>query len=128
MVMVNATARNLLMVMMGKCGESPYGAWFAMLVLGVQMPSSGQSGGCGESRSENVWIKGLLRPGMMRPLVWTVRASSHVCPYSDHLPLMLTPKSLIRQHARKRFCFDNMWLRRINAEKLSRKAGIDLGG
>ncbi|XP_019158912.1 PREDICTED: uncharacterized protein LOC109155728 [Ipomoea nil] len=33
------------------------------------------------------------------------------CPYSDHLPLMLSPIVINHLPRRHRFCFDNMWLR-----------------
>nr|GMC47178.1 uncharacterized protein LOC109147742 [Ipomoea batatas] len=38
-------------------------------------------------------------------------ATSVLCPYSDHLPLLLTPETIVRRTSRRRFCFDNMWLR-----------------
>nr|GMD62550.1 uncharacterized protein LOC109162272 [Ipomoea batatas] len=40
-----------------------------------------------------------------------VNASSIMCPYSDHLPLILVPRVIQRFGRRKRFLFDNMWLR-----------------
>lgn len=38
-------------------------------------------------------------------------AISITCPYSDHLPILLTPTVTIHSPHRRRFCFDNMWLR-----------------
>lgn len=38
-------------------------------------------------------------------------ASSLVCPYSDHFPLLLVPVATSHVTRRKRFLFDNMWLR-----------------
>nr|GLL44928.1 uncharacterized protein LOC109158536 [Ipomoea trifida] len=53
-----------------------------------------------------------------------------MCPYSDHLPLILYPRVLQRFLRRKRFLFDNMWLREdkcreIVAQSWSRSAGRD---
>nr|GME08040.1 uncharacterized protein LOC109174453 [Ipomoea batatas] len=57
--------------------------------------------------------------------------ASLVCPYSDHLPLILTPENLNRQTPRKRFCFDNMWLREdkcreIVTQSWDRTRGLEL--
>ncbi|XP_031117628.1 uncharacterized protein LOC116021122 [Ipomoea triloba] len=59
------------------------------------------------------------------------QASSLICPYSDHLPLMLSPESLNRPGSRRRFCFDNMWLREdkcreIVAQSWERTRGMDV--
>nr|GMD98984.1 uncharacterized protein LOC109158536 [Ipomoea batatas] len=46
-------------------------------------------------------------------------ATSMVCPYSDHLPLILTPGTIARRNTRKRFCFDNAiwrWGKTYNKE------------
>nr|GLL39827.1 uncharacterized protein LOC109157277 [Ipomoea trifida] len=58
-------------------------------------------------------------------------ASSITCPYSDHLPIMLTPTIIIHSPHRRRFCFDNMWLREdicreIVEHSWSRKMGLNI--
>lgn len=39
------------------------------------------------------------------------RACSLTCPYSDHLPLVLTPVVMANGTRHRRFCFDNAWIR-----------------
>nr|GMC93239.1 probable linoleate 9S-lipoxygenase 5 [Ipomoea batatas] len=46
------------------------------------------------------------------------KAWSFVCPYSDHLPIMITPEVVRRAHRRSRFCFDNMWLKEIACREI----------
>ncbi|XP_031112052.1 uncharacterized protein LOC116016024 [Ipomoea triloba] len=59
------------------------------------------------------------------------RATSALCPYSDHLPIILTPETLERRSNRKRFCFDNVWLREekcreIVTQSWERTMGLDV--
>ncbi|XP_031092171.1 uncharacterized protein LOC115996872 [Ipomoea triloba] len=59
------------------------------------------------------------------------RATSMLCPYSDHLPLLLTSVSLAHTIKRKRFCFDNMWLREDKCREIvmqswERTVGLDV--
>nr|GLL21696.1 uncharacterized protein LOC109154879 [Ipomoea trifida] len=58
-------------------------------------------------------------------------ASSITCPYSDHLPILLTPKVIVHAPRRKRFCFDNMWLReevcrKIVEQSWGKTMGLDI--
>nr|GMC60208.1 uncharacterized protein LOC109157277 [Ipomoea batatas] len=57
--------------------------------------------------------------------------SSLTCPYSDHMPLFLSPAMVAAPPRRKRFCFDNMWLREdifkeIVEQSWYRTAGLDI--
>nr|GMD93389.1 uncharacterized protein LOC109157277 [Ipomoea batatas] len=57
--------------------------------------------------------------------------SSITCPYSDHLPILLTPTIIIHSPHRRRFCFDNMWLwedicHEIVEHSWSRKMGLNI--
>ncbi|XP_019150208.1 PREDICTED: uncharacterized protein LOC109147025 [Ipomoea nil] len=59
-----------------------------------------------------------------------VRVQSLVVPYSDHLPLLVTPVVLPGIRSRSRFCFDNMWLREdvwreIVVQSWTLSAGLD---
>ncbi|XP_019166935.1 PREDICTED: uncharacterized protein LOC109162705 [Ipomoea nil] len=58
-------------------------------------------------------------------------ACSLVSPYSDHLPLLVTPIFTVHSGRRKRFLFDNMWLREdkcreIVAHTWDRTVGFDV--
>nr|GMD14370.1 uncharacterized protein LOC109158536 [Ipomoea batatas] len=59
------------------------------------------------------------------------KACSLTCPYSDHLPLLLTPVATLHGTRRRRFCFDNMWLREDKCREIivnswSRTVGLDV--
>nr|GMD08296.1 Zinc finger protein like [Ipomoea batatas] len=61
------------------------------------------------------------------------KACSLTCPYSDHLPLVLTPVVLSYTTSRRRFCFDNMWIREDKCREIvinswSRTIGLDMLG
>ncbi|XP_019150943.1 PREDICTED: uncharacterized protein LOC109147742 [Ipomoea nil] len=49
-------------------------------------------------------------------------ATSLVCPYSDHLPLLLTPVVAVQTTRRRRFLFDNMWLREHRCREIVAKS------
>ncbi|XP_019166537.1 PREDICTED: uncharacterized protein LOC109162272 [Ipomoea nil] len=58
-------------------------------------------------------------------------ACSLACPYSDHLPLILTPVVTTTVWQRKRFLFDNMWLREDKCRAIvshcwDRTTGLDV--
>nr|GMD93398.1 uncharacterized protein LOC109157277 [Ipomoea batatas]GME02883.1 uncharacterized protein LOC109157277 [Ipomoea batatas] len=58
-------------------------------------------------------------------------AQSITAPYSDHLPLQLTPVIAAPVSRCRRFCFDNMWLREetcteIVSQSWSRTVGLDV--
>nr|GMD77815.1 ribonuclease H [Ipomoea batatas] len=62
-----------------------------------------------------------------------VKACSLTCPYSDHLPLVLTPVVLSQTTRRRRFCFDNMWIREDKCREIvtnswSRTMSLDMLG
>nr|GMC64419.1 uncharacterized protein LOC109162705 [Ipomoea batatas] len=59
------------------------------------------------------------------------KVCSFVCPYSDHLRLMITPEGITNAPRRRRFCFDNMWLkettcREIVEHSLDKTVGFDV--
>lgn len=59
------------------------------------------------------------------------KVCSFVCPYSDHLPFMITPEGITNAPRRRRFCFDNMWLkettcREIVEHSLDKTVGFDV--
>ncbi|XP_019160723.1 PREDICTED: uncharacterized protein LOC109157277 [Ipomoea nil] len=58
-------------------------------------------------------------------------AQSLAVPYSDHLPILITPLVVNRVRRRRRFCFDNMWLREESCKEIvqqswERTNGFDL--
>lgn len=59
------------------------------------------------------------------------KASSLTCPYSNHLPLILTPVVVTNTSRRRRFYFDNMWIREDKCKEIavnswSRTLGLDV--
>lgn len=47
------------------------------------------------------------------------KASSLTCPYSNHLPLILTPVVVTNTSRRRRFYFDNMWIREDKCKEIA---------
>nr|GMD48633.1 uncharacterized protein LOC109154879 [Ipomoea batatas] len=57
------------------------------------------------------------------------KACSVICPYSDHTPLMIMPVVVNSAMHRRRFCFDNMWLkegREIVEHNWDKTMGMDV--
>ncbi|XP_031131932.1 uncharacterized protein LOC116033319 [Ipomoea triloba] len=46
------------------------------------------------------------------------KACSLICPYSDHLPIMITPEMSNIGCRSRRFCFDNMWLKETTCREI----------
>ncbi|XP_031099673.1 uncharacterized protein LOC116003873 [Ipomoea triloba] len=46
------------------------------------------------------------------------KACSLISPYSNHLPILITPEVVNTVRRRRRFCFDNMWLKEVNYREM----------